>query len=232
MNVRNIYIWWRIDGENMVGLCLKGLHFPARSPTTPSLLMALHGQVPGHLTYQSSCLLHVPCLQFRYSWWRHQRYWPFVWGTHQSPVNSLHKGQWRGALMFSLSCAWTNGWVNNLGAGDLRRHRTHYDVIVMCCEWPLRKKQVHNLDYHRHEALTYQCWFGMGELHPQCERQNRLTWYDWFIVTLVYDLLVSETQLHNIVWLTHGSMLPASLIRECSHKGAVITGFVCNRRLC
>ena len=27
--------------------------------------------------------------------------------------------------------AWTNGWANNLGAGDLRRHRTHYDVTVM-----------------------------------------------------------------------------------------------------
>ena len=37
-----------------------------------------------------------------------------------------HKGQWRGALMFSL--IWINGWVNNREAGDLRRH---YDVNVM-----------------------------------------------------------------------------------------------------
>ena len=42
-----------------------------------------------------------------------------------------HSGQWRGALMFSLICAWINGWVNNSGASDLRRHRAHYDVIVM-----------------------------------------------------------------------------------------------------
>ena len=28
------------------------------------------------------------------------RYWPFVRGIHQSPVNSLHKGQLRGALIF------------------------------------------------------------------------------------------------------------------------------------
>ena len=27
--------------------------------------------------------------------------------------------------------AWINGWVNNREAGDLRRYRTHYDVIVM-----------------------------------------------------------------------------------------------------
>ena len=58
-------------------------------------------------------------------------YWPFVRGIHRSPMNSPHKGQWRGALMFSLICAWTNGWVNNRDAGDLRRYRAHYDVSVM-----------------------------------------------------------------------------------------------------
>ena len=64
--------------------------------------------------------------------WKHfLRYWPFVRGIHRSPMNSPHRGQWRGALMYSLSCAWINGWVNNREAGDLRRHRTHYDVIVM-----------------------------------------------------------------------------------------------------
>ena len=42
------------------------------------------------------------------------------------------KGQWHGALMFSLICVWINGWVNNGEAGDLRRHRAHYDVTVMC----------------------------------------------------------------------------------------------------
>ena len=51
--------------------------------------------------------------------------------TDRSPANSPHKGQWRGALMFSLICVWINGWVNNREAGDLRRHRTHHDVIVM-----------------------------------------------------------------------------------------------------
>ena len=53
-------------------------------------------------------------------------------GIHRSPVNSPHKGQWRGALMFSLICAWINGWVNNREAVDLRRHRAHYGVTVMC----------------------------------------------------------------------------------------------------
>ena len=50
------------------------------------------------------------------------------------PMNSPHKGQWRGALMFSLICVWINGWVNNREAGDLRRHRGHCDVNVMQCK--------------------------------------------------------------------------------------------------
>ena len=64
--------------------------------------------------------------------WKHfPRYWPFVRGIHRSPVNSPHKGQWRGALMFCLIRAWINSWVNNCEAGDLRRYLAHCDVIVM-----------------------------------------------------------------------------------------------------
>ena len=65
--------------------------------------------------------------------WKHfPRNWPFVRGIHRSPVNTPHKGQWRGALMFTLICDRINGWVNTREAGDLRRYRPHYDVIVMC----------------------------------------------------------------------------------------------------
>ena len=72
---------------------------------------------------------------------------PFAWRRHQMEkfsallaicaenssvlVNFPHKGQWRGALMFSLIYTWMNGWVNNREAGDLRRHRPHCDVTVI-----------------------------------------------------------------------------------------------------
>ena len=70
------------------------------------------------------------------TWWRHQMETFSVLlaicaGNSPVPVNSPHKGQWRGALMFSLICVWINGWVNYREAGDLRRYRAHYDVIVM-----------------------------------------------------------------------------------------------------
>ena len=59
-------------------------------------------------------------------------------GNSPVPVNSPHKGQWRGTLMFSLFYARINGWANTGEAGNLRRHHTHYDVIVMIvhvCAW-------------------------------------------------------------------------------------------------
>ena len=83
--------------------------------------------------WQNVVLLHDDVIK-----WKHfPRYWPFVRGIHRSPVNSPHKGQWRGALMFSLICICINGWVNNHEAGDLRRDRAHYDVSVMshCILW-------------------------------------------------------------------------------------------------
>ena len=37
--------------------------------------------------------------------WKHfPRCWPFVRVIHRSPVDSPHKGQWRGAWIFSLIC--------------------------------------------------------------------------------------------------------------------------------
>ena len=46
------------------------------------------------------------------------------------PVHSRHKGQRRGALMFSFICAWINGWVNNFEAANLSRRRAHYVANV------------------------------------------------------------------------------------------------------
>ena len=52
-------------------------------------------------------------------------------GEFTGPGEFPTQGQWRGALMFSLICVWINGWGDNHEAGDLRRHRGHYDVNVM-----------------------------------------------------------------------------------------------------
>ena len=101
--------------------------------------MVLHGIVIQHAQEMMlELLINLPVLGV-IRWyhddvikWKHfPRYWPFVRGIPRSPVNSPAKGQWRGALMFSMICTWINDWVNNRGAGESRRHRSDYDVIVM-----------------------------------------------------------------------------------------------------
>ena len=83
-----------------------------------------------YFTAAAYVVIHDEVIKWKYF----LSYWPFLWGINWSLVNSPHKGQWTGALMFSLICTWINGWVNE--AGDLRHHPTHYDVIVMHCIHP------------------------------------------------------------------------------------------------
>ena len=94
---------------------------------------------------QAQYITILRCIRF--SWWRHQMETfsallaPCA-GIYRSPVNSPHKGQWRGALMFLWSAPWIKGWVNNRKAGDLRRNRAQYDVIVITSRrylWDKRK---------------------------------------------------------------------------------------------
>ena len=85
--------------------------------------------------------------------WKHfPRYCPFVRGIHRSPVNSPHKGQWRGALVFLWSAPWISGWVNNLEDADLRRHRAHYDVTLML-------GGMLHIDITFARALSQELWF-------------------------------------------------------------------------
>ena len=63
-----------------------------------------------------------------------------------------HKCQWRGALVFSLIWAWINGWVNNREAGDLRRQRAHYDVIVT--RWASEARLTSVSTWWRHDMET------------------------------------------------------------------------------
>ena len=88
----------------------------------------LNVKLDGCITYAS--VMDVRKYKSSSPWWRH-RMETFSALLAICAGNSPHKGQWRWALMFSLICAWINDWINNREAGDLKRHRAHYDVIVM-----------------------------------------------------------------------------------------------------
>ena len=125
-------------------------------------------------------------------WWRHQMeifsaVLALCEGNHRWPVNSSHKGQWRRALMISLSCALTNGWTNNRDAGDLRRQCTHYDVIVMRTYFDIKLRQfVLRTTLHNNSALVhntpYRC---VGKIrlgtpinifYDSMNKKNKLCW--------------------------------------------------------
>ena len=111
-------------------------------------------------------------------------------GIHQSPVNSPHKRQWRGALLFSLICVWINGWINNREAGDLRRYRAHYDVTVMNAEKiPMQWRQ--------HEANFGKLFIGRVLTHcHRIRKQHKFLRHGvhWDIVT------VKDVNFHFLSW--------------------------------
>ena len=82
--------------------------------------------------------------------------------------------------MFSLIRARINGWVNNGEAGDLRRHRAHYDVTVMSISFSVASLEV---------FCIHTAWgvlqFGFGTPF-KIEQSNRT--HDW--------LLHSSSQAH------------------------------------
>ena len=123
--------------------------------------------------------------------WKHfSRYWPFVRGIHRSPVNSPHKGQWRGALMFSLICVWINGWVNNRDAGDLRcyrplwRHRNVYDSSQCSRTWgSVWQYQLLEIEWGVNVSINWDTIGSGDDMAPVRYQASIWTIADWFNLT-------------------------------------------------
>ena len=122
--------------------------------------------------------------------WKHfPRNLPFVRGIDRSPVNSPHKGQWRGALMFSLICVWINDWVNNREDGQLRRYRAHYDVIVMPWETRFALKRMTTIHFQS------QCWtrsmLPYGVTGPQGVNYHIFIVCGWYACMMKWNLFIT-----------------------------------------
>ena len=95
----------------------------------------------------------------------------------------------RGALIFSLICAWINGWVNNREAGNLRRKCAHYDVIVMnlinvlfdvaACWRIIRRKTKKNCQHHLGRDNCLNKWWPNIWLRTFVTRPSRVKWEYW-----------------------------------------------------
>ena len=147
------YPGWRHQMETfsaLIALCAGNSpvtdEFPAQRPVTRSFVVFFDLSLNKRLSKQSGgwwfemqsrplwrhCnVKEVPYYHDDVIKWKHfPRCWSIVRGIHRSPVDSLHKGQWRRVFVFSLIRDWTNGWANNRDASDLKPHRVHYDVTV------------------------------------------------------------------------------------------------------
>ena len=133
-------------------------------------------------------------------WKRFPCRWLFVRGIHRSPVNSPHKGQWRGALMFSLICIWINGWINNREAGDLRRYRARYDVIVMAL---LGQVTIYSLLFKVQGVVIP--WMSYLPCYSDSDFDNRFRWcsrrqyyLEWGLLNLHHIFIINKhCILHN-----------------------------------
>ena len=94
-------------------------------------------------------------------------------GEFTGPGEFPHKGQWRGALMFSLTCVWISGWVNDREAADLRRHRGHYDVNVICSRisWSLSGNYSKLISTWTVAMVDY-TYFGIAYAMTDCKRRD------------------------------------------------------------
>ena len=154
------------------------------------------------------------------AWWHHQMeafsaLLAFVCGIHRSPVNFPHKGQWRVTLVFSLICAWTNDWVNNREAGDLRRHHAHYDVTVMAHVSSTGKlhdsfSSVWPLSLYVHVCISIDISL---RLVPQCQINNIPALVQIMAWCLPGDKRLSEPMMASL--LTHISVTRLQWVDAC-----------------
>ena len=124
-------------------------------------------------------------------------------GNSAVPGQFPHKGQWRGALMFSSIWVWINGWVNSREAGDLRCYCTHYDVIVMVNAWNWSTRNWTH--YHLKKSISKPCTYFMG-----------LTPLHWCTIRPILSLISARINNHrpSIVW--HGIVFSFPNFNGCT----------------
>ena len=105
--------------------------------------------------------------------WKHfPRNWPFVRRIYRSPVNSQHKGQWRGALMFSLIGAWTS-------SKQTMETPVIWDAIalIMTSLWCVRMSGRPAISYHYVVSTLNRRSFCSLSLSSHCQQDSERPWW-------------------------------------------------------
>ena len=105
-------------------------------------------------------------------------------------------------------CAWINGWVNNRKAGDLRSHRAHYDVTVMCwrssvgrSQGPVSIKRSSVRDYHvKEKAATRPSYLFIIIVHFMMSANIRIRFGLQIVLVCLYSTPISLSSLCKLIW--------------------------------
>ena len=146
------------------------------------------------------------------SWWRHQMetfsaLLAICAGKSPVPGESPAQRPVTQRFHVSLICAWINRWVNNREAGDLRRYRAHYDVIVMSiyiyssCYYHHQLGSIHLS--HCYHIFPWLCaWDVWCPLYAflysiQCYEDLKLYNYEaWCFVAYIYVHICSHVKVY------------------------------------
>ena len=167
-----------------------------------------------HRTETTTVLLFI-CISYSYchddviNWKHFPLYWPFVKTIHRSPVDFPHKGQWGGALIFSLSCVETNDWANNRDAGYLIRHcaRCHVTVMLVVISLTIILFQIGKTQQqHKGHVISKSCTDHFARIRIRakqlfatnidCEGRNHL-WNVFLRVRVRQSVIVLKSFFHN-----------------------------------
>ena len=77
---------------------------------------------------------------------------------------------------------WTKGWANNRDAGDLRRHRDHYDDTVMHTKqfsWPGHIKPYHGICLSSRFSFLSTKLFYLYDTYQRCNVFLEWSWQPW-----------------------------------------------------
>ena len=142
----------------------------------------------------ASCFMSWPgthcTYDFSITWWRHQMETFSALLALCEGIPSVTGGfPSQRQVMFALICAWTNSWANYQDAGDLRRHRAHYDVTVMRVQIFNLSSSLLQSDWYRILQMTRElCCSGMCKIVLQLDAQgyDYKTWNFpriWIVIT-------------------------------------------------
>ena len=120
-------------------------------------------------------------------------------GNSPVPSEFPHKGQWRGALMFSLICACMDGWVNNREVGDLRRHRDYYDVTVMLIKIAVALQTTYPNTFHWHKVVVFGIHLWL-KLVPECPVDDKSVFVHVMIWCRPTDKSLTEPMLTKFAY--------------------------------